>query len=98
MPRVKNCLIAAATLVLIASARPAEAGRSVEDIWNAYQQRWAATATYEANFRQTIEITGIGGEVASGGRFYFSRPDRMRWDYTVGDEQKVIGDGQWIWV
>ncbi len=70
----------------------------VDSIWNAYRLRWASTDTYQANFRQSIEITGIGSDVVSGGKFFFSRPDRMRWDYTEGEEQHVVGDGRWIWV
>ena len=84
--------------VILAPPVRAGAPRSVDEVWEAYQKRWASTSTYEATFRQTIEISGIGGEVLSGGRFYFSRPDRMRWDYTEGDKQRVIGDGHWIWV
>jgi len=76
----------------------AEAINDVDRIWNAYRLRWASTETYQANFRQRIEITGIGGDVISGGRFYFSRPDRMHWDYTEGEQQQVIGDGRWVWV
>lgn len=76
----------------------AQPAADVDNIWDAYSVRWASTATYQANFRQRIEITGIGSDVVSGGKFYFSRPDRMRWDYTEGQEQNVIGDGEWIWV
>lgn len=71
---------------------------NVDTIWSAYQQRWESTATYTATFNQSIEIDGIGGAVDSGGSFYFSRPDRMRFDYTRGQEQRVVGDGNWIWV
>ena len=79
----------------LAAANPTE---DVDQIWSAYRVRWASTATYQATFRQRIEITGIGSDVVSGGMFYFSRPDLMRWDYTEGQEQNVIGDGEWVWV
>jgi len=69
-----------------------------ERIWKAYETRWAATSSYSSEFKQKIEITGIGGEVESAGRFYFQRPDLMRWDYLEGQTQTVVGDGQWIWV
>jgi chaperone LolA len=78
-----------------ASASPVE---DVDKIWTAYRVRWASTSSYQATFRQRIEITGIGSDVTSGGMFYFSRPDLMRWDYTEGQEQNVIGDGEWVWV
>jgi len=83
-----------------ATPRAANAGPvvGVDAIWSAYQQRWESTATYTATFNQSIEIDGIGGDVDSGGSFYFSRPDRMRFDYTRGQEQRVVGDGSWIWV
>jgi outer membrane lipoprotein carrier protein len=71
---------------------------NVDKVWSAYQRRWATTDTYAATFKQRIEIDGIGGEVESGGNFYFSKPDRMRWDYVQGQPQNVVGDGQWIWV
>jgi len=71
---------------------------NVDKVWSAYQKRWATTDTYAATFKQRIEIDGIGGEVESGGNFYFSKPDRMRWDYVQGQPQNVVGDGKWIWV
>jgi outer membrane lipoprotein carrier protein len=74
------------------------AQRSVDEVWAAYQKRWATTETYAAEFRQRIEIDGIGGEVESAGNFYFSKPDRMRWDYLKGQPQNVVGDGSWVWV
>ncbi len=91
-------LAAIAVAARAAGAEPGASAGDVERVWNAYQERWAATETYTAQFRQTIEIEGIGGDVASAGRFYFAKPDRMRWDYLDGQPQRVIGDGQWIWV
>ncbi len=72
--------------------------RTVDSVWAAYRHRWQSTATYSANFSQSIEIDGIGGDVDSAGSFYFARPDRMVFDYTEGQEQRVVGDGEWIWV
>jgi len=76
----------------------AEETNDVDELWNAYRLRWASTSSYQANFRQRIEIEGIGADVLSGGKFFFSRPDRMRWDYTEGQQQTVVGDGRWVWV
>jgi len=30
--------------------------------------------------------------------FYFAKPDLVRWQYTQGPPQIVVGDGHWIWV
>ena len=76
---------------------PAQAAQA-EAIWRAYEARWAATESYEAVFRQRIEMPGVGAEVSSTGRFYFAKPDFVRWEYTEGPPQTVVGDGRWIWV
>ncbi len=98
---MKSLLVAAAMAAVCVPAA-AQSGsvrpRSVDEIWSAYQRRWAETETYAATFRQRIEIEGIGGEVESAGNFYFAKPDRMRWDYLEGQPQNVVGDGRWIWV
>lgn len=76
----------------------ADYARNVDEVWSAYQRRWATTETYAAAFKQRIEVEGIGGRVESAGNFYFAKPDRMRWDYLEGQPQNVVGDGKWIWV
>jgi outer membrane lipoprotein carrier protein len=90
--------VLAATLAAATTRSEALAQRSVDEVWSAYQQRWATTDTYAADFHQRIEIEGIGGEVESAGKFYFAKPDRMRWDYLQGQPQNVVGDGKWVWV
>jgi outer membrane lipoprotein carrier protein len=92
------CVLTAAMIVAPAVRIEALAQRSVDEVWSAYQQRWATTDTYAAEFSQRIEIDGIGGEVESAGNFYFAKPDRMRWDYLQGQPQNVVGDGAWVWV
>ena len=67
-------------------------------MWGAYEKRWAATRSYSAGFHQRIEIAGVDGTVESGGRFYFVRPDLMRWDYVEGQQQLVVGDGKNVWI
>jgi len=86
--------------VVVGLGFPARAdyARSVDEVWSAYQRRWATTETYAAAFKQRIEVEGIGGRVESAGNFYFAKPDRMRWDYLEGQPQNVVGDGKWIWV
>jgi len=86
--------------VVVGLGFPARAdyARNVDEVWSAYQRRWATTETYAAAFKQRIEVEGIGGRVESAGNFYFAKPDRMRWDYLEGQPQNVVGDGKWIWV
>ena len=76
---------------------PARAA-TAEEVWSAYEKRWASTRSYSASFHQAIEIAGVDGNVESSGKFYFARPDRMRWDYLEGQRQVVIGDGSNVWI
>lgn len=69
-----------------------------EAVWKAYEKRWSETADYAAQFRQVIEVPDIGSRVESAGRFYFAKPGLVRWEYTEGPPQTVVGDGKWIWV
>jgi outer membrane lipoprotein carrier protein len=71
---------------------------TADEAWSAYEKRWASTQSYTAAFRQRIEITGVDGPVESAGRFYFARPDLMRWDYAEGQRQVVVGDGRDVWI
>lgn len=84
-------------LLSLAIAVPAFSA-TAEEIWSAYEKRWATTRSYSASFRQTIEIAGVDGTVESAGMFYFARPDRMRWDYFEGQRQTVVGDGANVWI
>lgn len=89
-----------------AGAQPATATKAVaapsspeaEAAWKAYEKRWAETEDYAAGFRQTIEVPDIGSTVESAGRFFFAKPGLVRWEYTEGPPQTVIGDGEWIWL
>ena len=69
-----------------------------EAVWRAYEKRWSETDNYAAGFRQVIEVPDVGSKVESAGRFYFAKPGLVRWDYTEGSPQTVIGDGTWIWL
>lgn len=71
---------------------------AAEAAWKAYEKRWSETTTYAAAFRQTIEVPDIGTKVESAGRFYFSKPDKVQWQYTEGPPQTVVGDGHWLWL
>jgi len=69
-----------------------------EAVWHAYEKRWSETEDYAAGFRQTIEVPDVGTKVESAGRFYFAKPGLVRWEYTEGPPQTVVGDGTWLWL
>ena len=45
-----------------------------------------------------VEVPDVGSRVESSGRFYFRKPGMVRWEYTQGPPQTVVGDGAWIWL
>jgi outer membrane lipoprotein carrier protein len=77
---------------------PAPGTPEAETVWKAYEKRWSETENYSAGFRQIIEVPDVGSRVESAGRFYFSKPGLVRWEYTEGPPQTVVGDGTWIWL
>ncbi|HYB99700.1 MAG TPA: outer-membrane lipoprotein carrier protein LolA [Candidatus Limnocylindrales bacterium] len=81
-----------------ARLNPNASDPEAEKIWRAYEQRWAETEDYAAGFRQIIEVADVGTKVESAGRFFFAKPDLVRWEYTEGPPQTVVGDGQTIWL
>ena len=83
---------------MLAGALAPEARADADSLWEAWRERWSATSTYSAHFSQSIEISGTGTVLESSGRFYFSRPDLMRWDYLEGTRQTVVADGSFVWL
>jgi chaperone LolA len=79
------------------SAAPSQSPEA-EAVWHAYEKRWSETDDYAAGFRQTIEVPDVGTKVESAGRFYFAKPGLVRWEYTEGPPQTVVGDGTWLWL
>lgn len=88
-----------AWVLISASCQVAGAGQpSTEGLWSLYQDHWRQVRSYSAAFSQKVSVPGMGAEIRSGGHFFFSRPDLMRWDYEDGKGQLVVGDGTWLWI
>ncbi len=91
--------VAFPTMGALAAATPtAPTAKDVATVWASYQRHWAEVHTFEASFKQRIEVAGISGDVESGGRLYFKKPDKLRWNYEQGPPQSVVGDGRWLWI
>ncbi len=56
------------------------------------------TQTLKADFQQTLRTHD--GEVLqqAGGKFYLDRPGKFRWDYKLPYEQKIVSDGERVWI
>ncbi|HVB86185.1 MAG TPA: outer membrane lipoprotein carrier protein LolA [Candidatus Dormibacteraeota bacterium] len=84
----------ALTLTFVAALTPAaQQTRSVE---RAVEARYHAAHTLKAYFYESYN-DGSGGAAAESGTVYFSRPGRMRWDYTSPEKKLFLVDGKQVW-
>jgi outer membrane lipoprotein carrier protein len=86
--------LAFVTLVLAATAH----ADPLRDALDRLQQRYDATRTMEADFRQVVESKALAGTLETKGKVAFEKPNRMRWDYDPPDAQTIIGDGETLWI
>lgn len=54
--------------------------------------------TFTARFEQIVLDEGLNQIEESGGRMTIKRPGRFRWDYDPPLEQKIISDGDKVWI
>lgn len=83
--------VAAAALLILATA----AGAAGDPELEAY---FESVHTLTGSFvQQTRDERGEVVERASG-RFAVARPDRFDWRYEEPYEQRIVADGEWLWV
>ena len=93
--RVTRVLLA---LLACLAARTASASDALDKALARLQQRYEATRTMTADFRQTVESPTLAGALESRGKVAFEKPNRMRWDYAPPDAQVIVGDGETLWI
>ena len=76
------------------ASQPEEAKAVLEGVQRFYQ----TTADFQATFRQTYVYKVYGRTQVSGGRVFFKKPGRMRWDYDKPVPKVFVSDGQTLWV
>lgn len=88
--------VVAAVLVLVggASAHADDLRAALDRL----QQRYDATKTMKADFKQVVESPTLAGSLESKGTVAFEKPNRMRWDYAAPDPQLIVGDGTTLWI
>lgn len=90
-----------AAVLAVALVLAASAGAGADELRTALdrlQQRYDATKTMKADFRQVVESPSLAGTLESKGTVAFEKPNRMRWDYAAPDPQLIVGDGTTLWV
>jgi outer membrane lipoprotein carrier protein len=81
---VRNALITSVILAVAATkllGAPA-AGQTLDKVLDEVQQRQESTRTIQAEFRQEKTMDLLAGSQVSTGSFAYSKPDKVRWDYT----------------
>lgn len=85
-----------ALLLLISAGTSARAELTARRVERAVEARYHAARTLKAYFYESYN-DGSGGEAAESGTVYFSRPGRMRWDYTAPEKKIFLVDGKQVW-
>jgi len=75
---------------------PAANVPSVKSIVHDMESRYHHARTLQAQFYEQY-TDGHGGGAAESGVVYFSRPDRMRWEYESPQQKLFLVDGTNVW-
>jgi len=62
------------------------------------QKKYENTTDITADFRQETFAAGSSEGLKAEGRVYFSRPHRMRWEYSTPEPQLIVTSGQEVYV
>jgi outer membrane lipoprotein carrier protein len=71
--------------------------KSAEQIVNALQKNYDATADFVADFRQETEVRTLDRSLKAWGKLYFKRPGKMLWRYAEPKGQLVLMDGSHLY-
>lgn len=85
--------VGALTLVQSALAE----GPDLEEIISGIEQRYAGKG-FSATFFQESMLKAMQISDTAEGRLTVKRPGKMRWEYTIPDEQIIITNGGDIWI
>ena len=85
-----------ASLLALGSARAQEP--SLEQIVAGVQKVYAETRNFKAKFKQRLSLRATKRKRNAGGFITFQKPNQFRFNYTLGDEKKlIVSDGKIVW-
>jgi outer membrane lipoprotein carrier protein len=70
---------------------------NVDTIMQGMEQRYAGKG-FSAKFFQESMLKAMQISDTAEGTLMVKRPDKMRWAYTMPDEQTIITDGRTLWI
>lgn len=85
-------------LAVLVLETPAEGvSAEVERILKGVEQRYAGIG-FSASFFQESMLKAMQISDTAEGRLTVKRPGKMRWEYTVPEQQSIITDGKTMWI
>ena len=92
MTRFLRVMVVAGVSLACASALAQDGALSAVDVTDKVQKFYEDMKDYQARFEQVYTDVAAGKDTRSGGRVFFKKPGKMRWDYLSGerDLQKVL--------
>ncbi len=87
-------LIGMAVLCIASTASAQDVAKpSADEVIDKLQAYYASMKDYQARFTQTYTDVAEGEEKKSGGRVFFKKPGKMRWDYidrSKGKQEQLL--------
>ena len=71
--------------------------KSAEQIVDALQRSYDATADFVADFRQETEVKTLNRSLEAWGKLYFKRPGKMLWRYVEPQGQLVLVESSYLY-
>ena len=68
-----------------------------QEILSRMEKKYAGR-DFSADFHQISTLTALEITETASGKVYFSHPGKMRWEYLVPTRNKIISDGNTLWI
>jgi outer membrane lipoprotein carrier protein len=71
--------------------------KAIDDLLDGIEKRYAGKG-FSARFFQESMLKALQISDTAEGKLIVKRPDKMRWEYRLPDEQTIISDGTSLWI
>lgn len=88
---------AALAFLVFAGSAHADDKATLDKAIGAIEGFYAKIEDFKADFQQVVKRAHIARPLKKSGYVYFSKPGKMRWDYTQPDKVYYVSDGDILW-
>lgn len=71
---------------------------ALADMVRKIQAAYESTNDWTAEFQQVTRIEGFDTPIASRGKLYIKKPNKLRWDYSEPNRHQIMVNEQKIWI